>query len=339
MKFVHILILGVVMLASPTLCPADEALFIAVGAGGQRMFSRDGLMWENHTSWGEPKHDQNDLNVVTTFRGIVIAGGGYYSGRITATRDGTTWSDGVVPKSSPIFGFETLGDTLYLVMLHGEIFATHDGENYKLVAAARMPTRTHWIRSSASGNGLIVGSGDFGPAMVFDPKTNEITVTQMAGQTIKNAGFKRVAFGNGVFVVCGQDGLLAHSRDGKTWENNATVPERGDVTAVVWAGDHFLANTTKKGPIVSKDGSNWEPQAGAVPRVFFRTGDWVYGVSSSTRLQRSHDGVKWEPVPNEKSFHVKHVVLGEMAGSGSPPKLPPDPRAKSQSPSKTLGQK
>jgi len=328
MKIVHILALAVVVFAPPALCPADEGMFIAVGAGGQRMLSRDGLKWENHTSWGEPKHDQNDLNVVTTFRGIVIAGGGYYSGRITATRDGMTWSDGVVPKSSPIFGVETLGDTLYLVMLHGEVFATHDGENYRLVATAKMPTRTHWTRSSANGNGLIGGSGDFGPAMVFDPKTKEIIVTQMVGQTIKNAGFKRVAFGNGVFVVGGQDGLLAHSRDGKTWGNNSTVPERGDVTAVVWAGDHFLASTTKYGALVSKDGANWEKQPQAVPRVLFQTGDWVYGVSSSTKLQRSHDGVKWERVPNERDFHVKHVAFGRMAGSGSPPQLPRDPRAR-----------
>ena len=328
MKTVRILALSVVMLGTPVLCAADEEMYIAVGAGGQRMLSRDGMKWENHTAWGEPKHDQNDLNVATTFRGMLIIGGGYYSGRITATRDGTTWSDGVVPKSSPIFGLETFGDTLYLVMLHGEVFATRDGENYELAAKAKMPTRTHWIRSSASGNGVIVGSGDFGPAMVFDPKTKEITVTQMAGQKIKNAGFKRVAFRNGVFVVCGQDGLLAHSGDGKTWENNATVPERGDVTAVVWAGDHFLASTTKGGALVSNDGASWEKQAQAVPKALFRTGNWVYSVSSSTKLERSHDGVTWEPVPNDKDFHIKHVALGRIAGSGSPPTLPSDPRKK-----------
>jgi hypothetical protein len=330
MKLVRILALAAVVLASPALCSAGDNVYLAVGPGGHRMIAKDGLKWENHAALGEPKHDQNDLNVATMYHGMAIVGGGYSSGRVMATRDGKTWSDGVLPRSSPIFGVEILDDTLYLVGLHGELFATHDGENYELLGRAAMPTRTHWIRATASGNGLIVGSGDFGPAMVFNPKTKEIAVTQMAGQTIKNAGFYRVAFGNGIFVVCGQDGLIASSRDGKTWENNVTVPERGDVTAVVWAGDHFLANTTKGGALVSKDGVNWEKQSQPVPRLLVRADDWVYGWSQATKLQRSHDGVNWEPVPNEMNYHVKDVAFGQLAGSGDPPKLPVPPAAKAK---------
>jgi hypothetical protein len=45
-------------------------LFLAVGPGGQRLFSADGVHWEKHTAWGEPKHDQNDLNVAAFYKGI-----------------------------------------------------------------------------------------------------------------------------------------------------------------------------------------------------------------------------------------------------------------------------
>ena len=34
----------------------------------------------------------------------------------------------------------------------------------------------HWIRGTAQGNGLILGSGDYGPVVAFDPKTNETIV-------------------------------------------------------------------------------------------------------------------------------------------------------------------
>lgn len=299
-----------------------EEVFISVGPGGQRMIAKDGLSWGNHVSWGEPKHDQNDLNVAAFFKGSIFVGGGYSIARMTATSDGKTWSEGVLPKGSPIFGLEVLKDSLYVITLRGQVYKTSDGSNYTLVGAAQMPTPTHWIRASTQGNGIILASGDFGPAMVFDPKTEKITVTQMAGQKDKNAGFKRVAFGNGTFVVCGQDGLLASTKDGLTWVNNEIHPERGDVHSVVWAGNRFIASTAK-GTLISSDGSQWTAEATKVPRMMVRTGEWLYGWSwPPAKIQRSKDGLKWEPVPNEKEFHAKHIAYGDLAGKGNPPKLP-----------------
>ena len=297
--------------------------YLAVGAGGQRMFSKDGLTWENHIAWGEPKHDQNDLNCAAFYKGTAYVGGGFFSGRMTATRDGKTWSEGVLPKSSPIFGLEVLNDTLYAVDLRGKVFKTTDGEKWTLVGAAQMPSPTHWIRFTNTGNGIILGCGDFGPALAFDPKTEKITVTQMAGQTVKNPGFRSVAFGNGLFVVCGQDSLLASTKDGITWENNETHPERGDVTSVVWVGDHFLAMAKVQGSLVSKDGITWQAGAAKLPNAIIKSGDWLFAHGwPPSKVQCSHDGVKWEPMPNEKSYFVHAVAYGKLAGSGAPPQLP-----------------
>jgi hypothetical protein len=144
--------------------------YLAVGPGGQRMVAVDGLDWGNHVAWGEPKHDQNDLNVAAFFKGAAYVGGGYSIARLTATRDGQTWSEGALPKGSPIFGLEVLNDVLYAITLRGQVYKTADGQTWTLVAAAEMPTKTHWIRAAASGNGIIIGSGDYGPALAFDPK-------------------------------------------------------------------------------------------------------------------------------------------------------------------------
>jgi hypothetical protein len=287
------------------------------------MLSRDGMLWEKHVAWGEPKHDQNDLNVAAFYNGIAFAGGGYFSGRITATRDGTRWSEGVLPGSSPIFGLEELNGILYAVTLRGQVYQTTDGSNWKLVASADMPTKTHWIRRTAVGNGVIVGSGDFGPAIMFDPKTNKVVVTQMIGQSEKNAGWKRVAFGNGVFVVCGQDGLLASSTNGIDWRNNEVHPERGNITAVCWMGDHFLAVSDKKRQFESSDGVSWNENSTNVPKSLVRSGDYVYGWSwPPHKLQRTRDGKSWESVPNPQEYFVKHVAVGELVSSGQPPTLP-----------------
>jgi hypothetical protein len=288
------------------------------------MFSRDGLKWEGHQEWSKPGHDQNDLNVAVNYKGTFYAAGGYFSGRITATRDGKEWSDGVIPGSSPIFGFEILKDVLYAIDLRGNVFKTTDGETWPLVAKSEMPTKTHWIRATAQGNGLIVGSGDFGPVIAFDPKTEKIQVTQMAGQEEKFAGLKRVAFGNGVFVIGGQAGLLAVTKDGITFQNNVTKPERGDIQCVAFVGKEFIA-TTQKGAFHSANGLDWQPVSGTVPRQIRQVENWYYGYTGTpTKISRSADGVKWEPVPNEKEWQAKNFAYGPLTG-GAPPKLPPAP--------------
>jgi hypothetical protein len=295
---------------------------LAVGPGGQRMIAADGLSWGDHVAWGEPKHDQNDLNVAAFFKGAAYVGGGYSIARLTATRDGKAWSEGALPKGGPVFGLEELDGLLYAVTLRGVVFRTADGETWEEVAAARMPGDKHWIRSTRTGNGLLVGSGDFGPVIAYDPRTGKLSLSQMAGQSEKHAGIQRVAFGNGTFVVAGQDGLLAASKDGVSWTNNETKPERGMIHAVIWTGDRFLASA-QKGALVSPDGIEWTPSAQPVPRKFARAGDWIYGWSwPPHKLQRSRDGTAWEPVPNEKEYHVKDVASGRLDGSGAPPRLP-----------------
>lgn len=299
----------------------NEPIYLAVGHGGHRMTSKDGLTWENHAEWGKPGHDQNDLNVAVNFKGTFYAGGGYSLARIAATRDGVNWSEGVLPRGSPIFGFEILDGTLYVVTLRGQVYATTDGETFEQIGAAQMPTPTHWIRSTASGNGLVVGSGDYGPALVFNPKTKAITITQMVGQTDKNATWKRVAFGNGIFVVGGQAGLLAATRDGKTWLNTTTQLDRGDVYCVEWTGREFLA-TTNQSALTSKDGLEWKPIADKLPRQIREVNGWLYGYSwPPSKLSRSRDGLSWEPVPNPKEWQGKSYAFGMLTG-GPPPKLP-----------------
>lgn len=269
------------------------------------MFASDGPAWEKHVAWGVPGHDQNDSNVATFYKSAAFVGGGFSMARLTATSDGVTWSEGALPAGGPVFGLELQGDALYAVTIRGFIHQTADGENFTLVDKPQLPTK-HAIRSTAAGNGIIVGSGDFGPALAFDPKAGKITITQMAGQTQKKATLRRVAFGGGMF----------------TWQNNEPHPERGDIFSVVWTGRQFLASSGN-GTLVSTDGVTWEPSAEEVPRVLRRVGGWIHGWSwPSYQFQRSQDGGRWEPMPNEKRHGAKGIAFGDLAGTGAAPQLP-----------------
>jgi hypothetical protein len=272
---------------------------------------------------------------------------------LTATRDGKTWSDGVIPGSSPIFGLEVVGDALYAMDLRGNVFKTVDGEKWERVATPKMPPPTevmrklaqerskdgkpvsdaqaqgHWIRGTALGNGLILGSGDYGPVVAFDPKTHETIVTKMAGQDTKNPGPKRVAFGNGVFVVVGKKGLIARTKDGKTWENNRTRDDIGDVQCVEFNGKDFLlahadAKTKTSKVMKSADGLAWETIDWPVPRQVRLIKGVLYSSSyPPTKLSRSLDGGKtWEPLANENGWHFKAYAYGPLAG-GEPPQVLP----------------
>jgi len=310
-----------VLLSAGAAIASAEDVFVAVGAGGHRMTSRDGKTWENHAEWGKPAHDNNDLNVVAIFKGTAFVGGGYNYARLCATRDGKAWSDGRLASGGPVFGFEEVDGTLYAVTLRGHVHKTVDGKTWSKVGAAEMPTPTHWIRTTASGNGLVVGSGDFGPVLALDTKTGKITVTQMDGQKDKNAGFHRVAFGNGVFVVGGQDGLLAVSRDGLAWDANKVMPDRGDIRSVVFADGRFLAAATK-GTFVSKDGKAWEAIKADIPKTLRTAGGRVFGWNwPPNKFRVSRDGLKWEDVDNAKGWYVKDFAFGSLAGDG-PPAVP-----------------
>jgi photosystem II stability/assembly factor-like uncharacterized protein len=331
----------------PSIAAAEDN-WLAVGHGGQRMLSSDGKTWTQVGSWSKPGHNQDDLNVAASFKGAFYVGGGYFSGRLTATRDGKTWSDGVIPGSSPIFGLEVMGDALYAMDLRGKVFKTVDGEKWEVAATPKMPPPTdvmrklaaskdgkpvsdaqaqgHWIRGTAQGNGLILGSGDYGPVVAFNPKTNETVVTKMAGQDTKNPGPKRVAFGNGVFVVVGEKGLIARTKDGKTWENNRIRDDVGDVQCVEFNGKEFLLTATeaKTSKVMkSADGLTWETIDWPVPRQVRLVHGVLYSSSySPSKLSRSLDGGKtWEPLANDDGWHFKAYCYGPLAG-GLPPKAP-----------------
>lgn len=334
----------------------EEKCWLAVGHGGQRMLSSDGKVWRQVGSWSKPAHNQDDLNVAASFKGAFYVGGGYFSGRMTATRDGKTWSDGVIPGSSPIFGLEVMGDALYAVDLRGKVFKTADGEKWELVATPKMPPPTevmrklaqerskdgkpvsdaqaqgHWIRGTAQGNGMILGSGDYGPVVAFDPKTNEATVTKMAGQDTKNPGPKRVAFGNGVFVVIGEKGLIAWTKDGKSWENNRTRDDVGDVQCIEFNGKEFLlghvdAKSKSFKLMKAADGLTWEKIDWPVPRQVRLVNGVLYSSGyAPTKLSRSLDGGKsWEALANDGEWHFKAYAYGVLVG-GTPPKVPPGPK-------------
>lgn len=314
---------------SGEMCSA-ESRYLSIGPGGQRMWSEDGLTWSNGVSWGPPKHDQNDLHCATTYRGAFYVGGGFSKSRLTATRDGQKWSVGEIPRGGgPTVGLNVFNDRLYATTMRGVVFFSDDGSTFTFAGRAESPKIDYRVRGTAQGNGVIIGAGDFGTLIVVKGAAapgdqKEVSFQTMAGQSEKKATLRRVAFGNGVFVIGGQDGLLATTADGASFENNETNPDRGDIMSVVWTGKEFLAVTATV-ILSSKDGREWSPQPNRQRLKFVSAAngllfgrDW-----RRERIHASRDGGQtWTLAENPDGFHSVSVTYGELAGSGEPPALP-----------------
>ena len=95
---------------------------------------------------------------------------------------------------------------------------------------------------------------------------------------------------------------------------------------MVWTGKAFLAVTEKREALVSTDGLEWTPNATRAPGSLVRPHDSIYGWNwPPSQIQRSRDGLTWEPVPNEKNYFVIDIGFGNLSGKGAPPKLPAGP--------------
>src|SRR5687767_6929679 len=79
---------------SDALAQTAPGLFVAVGYGGRRASSRDGLTWENDQRWSDAAKDDDNVlfNVAYGLGRFIAVGGGAKIGHILSTRDGREWT-------------------------------------------------------------------------------------------------------------------------------------------------------------------------------------------------------------------------------------------------------
>ena len=178
------------------------------------------------------------------------------------------------------------------------------------------------------GNGMIIGAGDFGTLVVICPDQPSIAFRTMAGQDEKKATPRRIAFGGGIFLVGGQNGLLATSRDGVKWQNERTFPDRDDILSAVWSGKQFLA-FTQSNVLTSFDGLEWQSRPNDVRlKYVYATGDRLFGRDHrADKIQVSTDGGNsWTLSSHPENYHLSKVNQGDLAGTEPPPNLPTVPQ-------------
>jgi hypothetical protein len=246
-----------------------DSLFVAVGYGGRRISSRDGVVWEYDQRWSDTAADDDNVlfNIAFGAGKFVAVGGGAAQGRIVTTRDGEKWDE--LPNRKGRVATIAFGNDRFVAAHGSELLTSGDGDSFTPGAKLEWngsihPRRSAFGDTEAGRMFVIIGDADlFGESqrVSWRAATGDGTAFTKAEHHTPEA--RDIAYGAGHFVVVGPAGLIEASHDGQTWKRcQAGATE--DLQRIVWTGRRFLISGGKSS-WASSDGLTWAPLPSAIP--------------------------------------------------------------------------
>ncbi len=277
--------------------------WLAVGYGGRRMVSHDGLSWEITAEWAPAgKDDSNNLMSAAFGAGkfVVVGGGGWskdtQAGHILCSADGVKWQEA---KKLPFRVNPVIHDGRRFIAGGPErtLWFSDDGVTWSQGAQAQttgIPGWALWFRHAASGNGVTVFMGEAGAKKESYWRMTTIDGTQVDYRA-DLPQLRALAFGAKTFVAVG-NGVIMTSADGKAWQKQER-PADERLDWLQWTGKSFIAGGGKS-VITSDDGKNWQPSALRPPgRILWTDGTRFIASSWPGKMSFSSDGKTWKASP------------------------------------------
>ncbi|MEQ8785514.1 MAG: hypothetical protein RIC55_04415 [Pirellulaceae bacterium] len=316
-------LLAFILLSSLLLSPggaAGDDVWVAVGYGGRRMISTDGLKWEITAEWAQPGGDDGNNLMSAVFaqdKFVVVGGGGggrSGAGHILVSRDGRQWKETFSGKSriNPV----VYGDGRFVVgssgYPSGKLLWSADAETWTAGAAIETKGLTHF-RGGAYGNGVFVLVGNAGGQggrswAIVTPDGEKIT-----SERDDLPGHGAIVFGAGKFLMLTshREAELIASRDGATWA--PVHPEEGaKFSWLVSSGGEFFAGDGKVA-YRSADGATWKKQELPVRGgVKWTDGTRFISTSWPGKMAFSADGASWESSPPLSANGINRVIHGDL---------------------------
>lgn len=260
--------------------PPKEGVFVAVGYGGHRATSKDGVTWE---------HDQTDVPMGGDDEFLlrdVGFGGGVFSAvgwHVKTSSDAAAWTDH--GKMGQWLGGLAYGKSKWVAAggygrraWSDDGFTWHDADDGGLHGA---------YRGLGFGGGHWVGVGDGGRRSWTD---DGVTWHEGTGDGATSLG--EIAFGGGTFVAIGGKTALRSTDGGATW-SAATKAPTADLEGIVHDGKRFVAVGSGHA-FASTDGMNWDEISSSAGGGALAYGNgWYVAAGWGGAVFRSKDGATW----------------------------------------------
>ena len=333
--------------------------FVIVGEKGLVATSPSGLVWTDRSV-----SDLYELFSVTfALNKFVAVGSAIYAGAIITSSDAVTWSQNQTTSTSTLYGVSANDTTFIAVGAAGSILTSTDGAQWakaesvgidlncvtfgggKTVIAGEAnytlssTTSANWVyslRKSSLGDFKKVVNGQFGTMVAIDSAGLLVTSFDginwtsvrkgpQIGVELASYAINDIAFGNGVYVVVGNNGGVGVSADLINW----TTPTSGKtvaLTSIEFGNGMFVAMGDNSTVIKSTDGVVWSAfwtpvtaadsnqDANKITAVDMAYGTPGYvAISSDNSLSFSKDGVAYfsnkKVVPEGNT--LTRVIFGE----------------------------
>ena len=311
------LLVGLLALSASGAEPAG--LFVAVGYGGRRISSADGVRWENDQRWADESKDDDHVlfNVAFGHGRFIAVGGGAQIGHILSTRDGREWK--ALPPWKGRVATIGFGDDRFVAAHGAGLLHSSDGETF--TAGARLewkgsvhPRRSAFGDTEAGQMFVVIGDADLdgeGERVHWRASTTDGTTFASAAHGTPPA--RDVAHGAGRFVVVGPGGLIESSHDGQTWQRHP-VASTDDFSKVIWTGRRFLVSGGQR-TWSSPDALTWAPEPTAIPCSLAwgreNGGALGIGISWGGNMWLSHDLARWRKLTTPPGPSLQAVAFGQ----------------------------
>lgn len=305
-----------------------DELFVAVGYGGRRMVSTDGLKWEITAEWAQPGGDDGNNLISGVFaegKFVVVGGGGggnSGNGHVLVSTDGRAWKEVYEAKNriSPIMYGKVGGKGRFVAGgTNRKLLWSGDGEAWHEGARIEDPVCTHF-RAAAFGNErfVFVGNhgGNAGPHWVAVSPDGE-TVSHVKTDL---PGHGALVFGGGKFFMLTShtNADLIASADGVKWDpvtvaadEKSTDKVAAKVRWIVWTGSELLAEANRA-IYRSTDGGAWTKTDLTAPRgtVMWSDGKRFITTSWPGKMAFSADGKTWTDAAPLTANGINRVIRG-----------------------------
>ena len=277
-------------------------LVVAVGQGGRRVVSANGLDWTGDGRDVPGDRDPTkDLRAIDYAGGLVVAVGGGCAGAQCAGRvvtfDGARWTEGVLPAGQGwLAGVAHGGGVWVAAGQAGPALVSSDGKNWS--ARGVLPGHVRaLVHGNVGGTAMFIAVGDDGLRARSSDGQSWTSVAQGFPGADQPVSLRALAIGNGTVVAAGEAGRRIRSRNGSDWIDPAAGGN--DLASLVFADQTFLAYADNGIVFLSPDdGRSWSPQVLVDPprhavATGMMSGNRLYVAAREQIVMTSSNGLAW----------------------------------------------